>query len=104
MGLASILSLFIFYEICLCQSTVNIQLYDWVILGELNISISFLFDSLTSLMLIIITLISLFVHIYSFEYMSHDPYLPSFMSYLSLFTFFMLILVTADNFLLLFLG
>jgi len=55
-------------------------------------------------MLIIITLISLFVQIYSIEYMSHDPYLSSFMSYLSLFTFFMLILVAADNFLLLFLG
>lgn len=82
----------------------SIKLYDWVVLGELNLSIGFLFDSLTSLMLIIITLISLFVQIYSIEYMSHDPYLPSFMSYLSLFTFFMLILVAADNFLLLFLG
>lgn len=55
-------------------------------------------------MLIVVTFISSLVHIYSTEYMSHDPHLPRFMSYLSLFTFFMLILVTADNFIQLFVG
>ena len=55
-------------------------------------------------MLIVVTFISTLVHLYSNEYMSHDPHLPRFMSYLSLFTFFMLILVTADNFIQLFVG
>jgi len=59
---------------------------------------------LTVVMLIVVTFISSLVHLYSTEYMSHDPHLPRFMSYLSLFTFFMLILVTADNFIQLFVG
>jgi NADH:ubiquinone oxidoreductase subunit 5 (subunit L)/multisubunit Na+/H+ antiporter MnhA subunit len=65
---------------------------------------SFYFDSLTSVMLIVVTSISTLVHLYSTEYMEYDPHLPRFMSYLSLFTFFMLILVTANNFLQLFVG
>src|SRR3989338_4029624 len=55
-------------------------------------------------MLIVVTTISFFVHLYSISYMGHDPHLQRFLSYLSLFTFFMLILVTADNFLQLFVG
>ena len=55
-------------------------------------------------MLIVVTFVSSLVHLYSAGYMSHDPHLPRFMSYLSLFTFFMLILVTADNFLQMFVG
>lgn len=103
-GLTFILSLFIFYEIILCQSSVTISLYHWIIIGSFQISIGFLFDSLTSIMLVIILLISFLVHLYSLDYMSHDPHLLRFISYLSLFTFFMLILVTADNFLQLFVG
>jgi len=64
----------------------------------------FYFDPLTSVMLVIITLISTLVHFYSVSYMSEDPHIIRFMSYLSLFTFFMVILVTADNFLQLFVG
>jgi len=63
-----------------------------------------MFDSLTVLMCVIVTFISCLVHIYSIEYMSHDPHLARFMSYLSLFTFFMLILISADNFLQMFVG
>lgn len=63
-----------------------------------------MFDTLTCVMLIVVTSISLFVHIYSTEYMSADPHIPRFMSYLSFFTFFMLILVTGDNFLQMFMG
>ncbi|MCB1713225.1 MAG: hypothetical protein KDH96_12370 [Candidatus Riesia sp.] len=73
-------------------------------INNFNISIGLLFDSLTSFMLLIITIISFFVHFYSIEYMSHDPHINRFFSYLSLFTFFMLLLVTSDNFLQLFLG
>ena len=55
-------------------------------------------------MLVVVLTVSTLVHLYSTEYMSEDPHLPRFLSYLSLFTFFMLILVTADNFISLFLG
>ena len=76
----------------------------WVYSEILNINWGFLFDGLTVTMCVIVTFISFLVHYYSIEYMSHDPHLPRFMSYLSLFTFFMLILVTADNFIQMFIG
>ena len=59
----------------------------------------FYFDTLTVVMLLVVTSVSSLVHIYSLSYMSHDPHIPRFMCYLSIFTFFMLMLVTADNFL-----
>jgi NADH:ubiquinone oxidoreductase subunit 5 (subunit L)/multisubunit Na+/H+ antiporter MnhA subunit len=55
-------------------------------------------------MLIVVTYVSAVVHLYSIAYMSHDPHIQRFMSYLSLFTFFMLVLVTADNFIQMFIG
>jgi len=63
-----------------------------------------MFDSLTVIMFMIVTFISFLVHVYSIEYMGYDPHLSRFMCYLSLFTFFMLILVSADNFLQMFVG
>ena len=62
------------------------------------------YDGLTAVMLVVVTSISLLVHIYSTEYMGSDPHLPRFLSYLSLFTWFMLILVTSSNLLQLFIG
>ena len=62
------------------------------------------FDSLTSGMLIVITSVSALVHIYSTGYMAGDPHIPRFMSYLSLFTFLMIVLVTSDNYVQLFIG
>ena len=76
----------------------------WIHLDSLQVDWSFCFDSLTCIMLIIVTFISTLVHLYSTEYMEYDPHLPRFMSYLSLFTFFMLILVTSNNFLQMFVG
>ena len=61
-------------------------------------------DSLTYTMLIVVLTVSTLVHLYSTEYMSEDPHLSRFISYLSLFTFFMLLLITSDNFVGLFLG
>nr|AZP79192.1 NADH dehydrogenase subunit 5 [Nitzschia palea] len=98
------LSFFAFYEVGLMGSPVYIQLATWVSSEVLLINWGFLFDSLTVIMCIVVTFVSSLVHLYSIEYMSHDPHLPRFMSYLSLFTFFMLILVTADNFIQMFLG
>ena len=60
------------------------------------INIGLLFDALSSTMIVVVTTISMFVHLYSVGYMSHDPYLSRFMCYLSLFTFFMLVLVTSN--------
>lgn len=98
------LSIFSFYEVGLMGSPVYIRLSTWVSSEVLLINWGFLFDSLTVVMCIVVTFVSSLVHLYSIEYMSHDPHLPRFMSYLSLFTFFMLILVTADNFIQMFLG
>ena len=98
------LSLFLFYEVGLMGSPVFIRLATWVSSEVLLIQWGFLFDSLTIVMCVVVTFVSSLVHLYSVEYMSHDPHLPRFMSYLSLFTFFMLILVTADNLVQMFLG
>ena len=88
--LSLILGLFMFYEVCICQSVMSIKLYTWVLLNIYSIEIGLLFDTVSVLMIVIITTISFFVHLYSTAYMSHDPHLSRFMSYLSLFTFFML--------------
>jgi NADH-ubiquinone oxidoreductase chain 5 len=102
--LTFILSLFAFYEVSLVGCFVYIKLTTWMNSEVLNVDWGFMFDSLTVIMCIVVSFISASVHLYSIEYMSHDPHLPRFMSYLSLFTFFMLILVTADNFIQMFVG
>jgi NADH-ubiquinone oxidoreductase chain 5 len=99
-----LLSLTIFYEVSLIGCFTYIKLSTWISSEVLNVDWGFLFDSLSVLMCSVVTFISFLVHLYSIEYMSHDPHLPRFMSYLSLFTFFMLILVTADNFIQMFVG
>jgi NADH-ubiquinone oxidoreductase chain 5 len=76
----------------------------WITCNSLEISWEILSDNLTLTMILIVTFISLLVHIYASEYMQSDPHIIRFMSYLSLFTFFMLILVTGANFLQLFVG
>jgi NADH:ubiquinone oxidoreductase subunit 5 (subunit L)/multisubunit Na+/H+ antiporter MnhA subunit len=102
--LSSFFSYFIFYEVVLLNSNCTIKLFSWFDSGLLFVEWGFLFDSITSIMLCVVLTVSSLVHLYSFEYMNSDPHLPRFMSYLSLFTFFMLILVTGDNFFQLFLG
>lgn len=102
--LSVLLSVFAFYEVALIGSCVYIKLITWIDSETLNVDWGFMFDSLTVLMCCVVTFVSFLVHLYSTEYMSHDPHLPRFMSYLSLFTFFMLILVTADNFVQMFVG
>lgn len=102
--LSFLISLFAFYEVALIGCFVYIKLTTWISSEVLNVDWGFMFDSLTVSMCVVVTFISFVVHLYSTEYMSHDPHLPRFMSYLSLFTFFMLILISADNFLQLFVG
>ncbi len=99
-----ILSIMLFFKIALTKTVINIKLFQWITLSYCNISFGFMFDSLTCTMLIVVSLVSTLVHLYSIDYMSHDPHIARFMSYLSLFSFFMLILISADNFIQLFLG
>jgi NADH-ubiquinone oxidoreductase chain 5 len=101
---AFLLSLFSFYEVAFLNCCVYIKLTTWIDSEVLNVDWGFMFDSLTVVMCCVVTFVSLLVHLYSTEYMAYDPHLPRFMSYLSLFTFFMLILVTADNFVQMFVG
>lgn len=104
LALSLLLSLFGFYEVALIGCSSYVKITSWVSSEVLHIDWGFMFDSLTIVMCCVVTFISCLVHLYSTEYMSHDPHLPRFMSYLSLFTFFMLILVTADNFIQMFVG
>lgn len=80
------------------------DLWTWVELGGFPIKFSLRYDGLTAIMFIVVTTISSFVHLYSSVYMYTDPFLSRFMSYLSLFTFFMLLLVSSGNLLVLFMG
>jgi NADH-ubiquinone oxidoreductase chain 5 len=102
--LSFLLSLFLLYDIASTGNVYVFNLTKWIYVDSLQVDWSFFFDSLTSVMLVIVTFISSLVHLYSTEYMENDPHLFRFMSYLSLFTFFMLILVTANNFLQMFVG
>ena len=102
--IATILAIAAFIEVGLNNIPVTIHLMRWIDVGSLNISWGFYFDSLTVSMLIPVFIVSSLVHVYSIGYMSHDPHNQRFFSYLSLFTFMMVILVTANNFLLMFVG
>ena len=99
-----VLAITIFYEVVFMDCVTYLKLSIWINSHLFNIDWGFLFDSLTIIMCCIVTFISFLVHVYSSEYMLHDPHITRFMSYLSLFTFFMLILITADNYVQLFVG
>jgi len=79
-------------------------IYAWAISGSFRFDIGFMIDNLAAVMMTIVTFVSLLVHIYSVGYMKGDPSNPRFFSYVSLFTFMMLMIVTANNFLQLFFG
>ena len=102
--LSSIFSSIAFYEVILNNSPVEINMTQWVNSEILSINWGFLFDSLSVAMLIPVLFISTLVHVFSIDYMSGDPHNQRFFSYLSLFTFFMLILVTGSNYLVMFVG
>lgn len=98
------LTFFIFYEVGLLGFVCKLELFTWIHSDILDVKYGFLFDSLTVSMLFIVVFISSLVHLYSVSYMESDPYVIRFISFLSLFTFFMLILITSDNYVQLFLG
>ena len=103
-SISGILSLILLYQVIVNHYESNIIIATWINSGSLNVNWSIKIDALSSIMLVVVTLISSLVHIYSIGYMSHDSHKPRFMAYLSLFTFAMLTLVTSDNFLQLFFG
>ena len=102
--ISAILSIFIFYGVVFSDYSSNKLIFNWISSGSFVVNWSINIDSLTSVMLVVVSLISSVIHFYSIGYMSHDPHKPRFMAYLSLFTFSMFVLITADNFLQLFFG
>jgi NADH-quinone oxidoreductase subunit L len=99
-----LLSWFAFADVGFGHHDSRMTLFPWIISGDLKIDWALRVDTLTAVMLVVVTTISAFVHLYSMGYMEEDPHRPRFFSYLSLFTFAMLMLVTADNLVQLFFG
>ena len=102
--LSSFLSIIIFYNGIVHDQYGNYLIFKWISSGDFTANWTINVDPLSSIMLVVVSLISFLVHLYSIEYMRHDPNKPRFMSYLSLFTFSMMVLVVSDNFLQLFFG
>ncbi|WP_421983201.1 NADH-quinone oxidoreductase subunit L [Roseibium sp.] len=103
--LAAILSWITFFGFWLGGSELQIvELFRWIDAGDLKVAWSIRVDTLTAVMLVVVNTVSALVHVYSIGYMHHDPHRPRFFAYLSLFTFAMLSLVTADNLLQMFFG
>ncbi len=93
-----------FWEVAIQGRTQVIELFTWIDSGSFEASWALRWDTLTAVMVIVVTVVSSMVHVYSIGYMSHDASIPRFMAYLSFFTFAMLMLVTSDNLIQLFFG
>ncbi len=104
MFVALIISFLIFFEVSLNKSVCFLDLGNWFHIGLLKLNWVFVFDSIVSVMLVLVLFISFLVHLYSMDYMAGDPHIVRFLGYLSLFTFFMLLLITSGTFVQLFLG
>ena len=102
--LSAALSIPLFHDILASDEVRVIPLYSWIVAGGVDVAFSLRLDTLSGVMICVVTVVSSMVHVYSIGYMAEDPSIPRFMSFLSLFTFFMLSLVTADNFVQLFFG
>ncbi|MBT8422447.1 MAG: NADH-quinone oxidoreductase subunit L [Gammaproteobacteria bacterium] len=104
-GIACLLSLYtLFGLISGSIEPYNDTIYQWMAVGGVNMEVGFLVDNLTAMMMVVVTFVSLMVHIYTIGYMHDDPGYQRFFSYISLFTFAMLMLVMSNNFLQLFFG
>src|SRR5205085_1953836 len=101
--LSFLASCVVFYR-ALQGETLNATVYTWLTVADLRFVVGFLIDRLTSLMMVVVTFVSLMVHVYTIGYMAEDPGYKRFFSYISLFTFSMLMLVMANNFAQLFFG
>jgi len=103
-AVAFILSVWVFKQVIFDGASYNDRVYQWLQAGSLSIEVGFMVDSLTAMMLVVVTFVSLMVHIYTIGYMQGDDGYSRFFSYISLFTFSMLMLVMANNFMQLFFG
>jgi NADH-quinone oxidoreductase subunit L len=103
-GMAFVLSLLVFNDTVLKGHVFNGTVFTWGVSGGIPMEIGFLIDPLTAMMMVVVTFVSLMVHIYTIGYMHDDPGYQRFFSYIALFTFAMLMLVMANNFLQLFFG
>ena len=104
MLLSGFFSILVFKAVVVDGETWTTEVFTWIDSGTFEVSWALRIDTLSAVMLLVVSNISALIHIYSIGYMSHDKSIPRFFSYLSLFTFFMLMLVTADNFLQMFFG
>ncbi|MGY8994583.1 MAG: NADH-quinone oxidoreductase subunit L, partial [Rhodospirillales bacterium] len=104
MGASAVLAIILFHDVIVDGDVRQIQVFEWISSGAFDVSWAIRVDELTAVMMFVVTVVSFLVHVYSIGYMSHDPHIPRFFAYLSLFTFFMLTLITSDNFLQLFFG
>jgi len=103
--LSMVLSFYVFYDVGYAGNARTTELFTWFgNIGSFTASWAIRVDALTAVMLVVVTVVSAMVHVYSVGYMAHDHSIPRFMCYLSLFTFCMLMLVTADNFMQMFFG
>ena len=102
--LAAAASVYIFSNVVFGGNIFEISMFKWISVGSISIDWALRVDSLTAVMLVVVNVVSALVHIYSIGYMDEDKNVPKFMSFLSLFSFFMLLLVTSNNFVQLFLG
>lgn len=103
-GIAFVLSLWVLKLVAIDGESYNEQVYQWLQAGSLSLEIGFMIDALTAMMMVVVTFVSLMVHIYTIGYMHDDDGYTRFFSYISLFTFSMLMLVMANNFMQLFFG
>ena len=103
-GAACLVAWSLFPSVVFEGKTITQPLFTWIEVGSLSVSWGLHLDTLCLIMVCVVTTVSFLVHLYSMEYMSHDKAMPRFMAFLSLFTFMMLMLVTADNFIQLFFG
>ena len=101
---SAVLSWIAFFQVGYGTGTTRVQVATWLASGELQVDWAFRIDTLTAVMLVVVNTVSALVHLYSIGYMHEDPHRPRFFAYLSLFTFAMLMLVTADNLLQMFFG
>ncbi|MCF6275277.1 MAG: NADH-quinone oxidoreductase subunit L, partial [Robiginitomaculum sp.] len=102
--LSAILSWFAFVKVGYGGETAEINLFRWIDVGDFKANWALKVDTLTAIMLVVVTTVSALVHVYSWGYMKDDPGKARFFSYLSYFTFAMLVLVTSNNFIQLFFG
>jgi NADH-quinone oxidoreductase subunit L len=104
LAISWVLSCYAFYDVGFAGHDAHVTIFNFITAGDLKVDWALRIDSLTVVMLVVVTTVSTLVHLYSIGYMAEDPYRPRFFCYLSFFTFAMLMLVTADNLAQLFFG